>query len=69
LRRARQFALIKPATNTRVDLGLKLDGVPVVRRLEKWPDTMCTHRVRLESVAQVDGELLGWIKKAYGMAE
>lgn len=69
LRRARQFALIQPATNTRIDLGLRLDGVPVGGRLEKWPSTMCTHRVRLEEVAQVDRQLLGWIRQAYAQAE
>jgi hypothetical protein len=69
LRRARQFALIQPATNTRIDLGLKLDGVPLGGRLEKWPNTMCSHRVRLESAAQVDRELRELLKKAYQQAE
>jgi len=69
LRRARQFALIQPATNTRIDLGLRLDGVPLGGRLEKWPNTMCSHRVRLESAAQVDRELLQLLKKAYQQAE
>jgi hypothetical protein len=68
LRRARQFALIQPATNTRVDLGLKLDDVPLGGRLEKWPSTMCTHRVRLAAVKDVDRELLAWIKRAYEQA-
>ena len=68
LRRSRQFALIEPATNTRVNLGLQLKGVPVGGRLEKYPSTMCTHRVRLESVAQVDAELLRWLAQAYAAA-
>ncbi|HUR28621.1 MAG TPA: DUF5655 domain-containing protein, partial [Planctomycetota bacterium] len=68
LRRARQFVLIQPATSTRIDLGLKLDGVPLGGRLEKWPSTMCTHRVRLESLKDVDRELLAWIKLAYEQA-
>ncbi len=69
LRRERQFALIQPATNTRIDLGLKLDDLPFGGRLEKWPSTMCTHKVRLESVADVDKELLGWIAMAYAQAK
>ncbi len=69
LRRERQFALIQPATNTRIDLGLKLEDVPFGGRLEKWPSTMCTHKVRLESVKDVDKELLGWIAKAYAQAQ
>jgi predicted transport protein len=68
LRRSKQFALIEPATSTRIDLGLQLKGVPVAGRLEKYPSTMCTHRVRLESKAQVDAELLGWMKQAYDAA-
>jgi len=69
LRRARQFALIQPATNTRIDLGLKLEGVPIGGRLEKWPSTMCTHRVRLESLKQIDRELRGLLKQAYEQAD
>jgi hypothetical protein len=68
LRRAKQFALIQPATNTRIDLGLKLPGVPFAGRLEKWPDTMCTHRVRLEKAGDVDKQVLAWMKQAYEAA-
>jgi hypothetical protein len=68
LRRARQFALIQPSTNTRIDLGLKLKGVPVAGRLEPWPSPMCTHRVRLESSSQIDRQLLGWLKQSYDAA-
>ncbi|MFO1078378.1 MAG: DUF4287 domain-containing protein [Planctomycetota bacterium] len=68
LRRGRQFALIQPATNTRIDLGLRLD-LPLGGRLEKWPNTMCTHRVRLSSVADVDREVLGWLEQSYAAAE
>ena len=65
LRRALQFALIQPATNTRIDLGLKLPGVPIGGRLEKWPNTMCTHKVRLATLAEVDKEVLTWMRQAY----
>lgn len=63
----KQFALIKPATKTRIDLGLKLTGIDVTERLENSGPfgTMCTHRVRLESLEQVDKELIDWLKKAY----
>lgn len=65
--RKRQFALIKPATKTRIDLGLKLKDKPVEGRLENSGPfgTMCTHRVRLESVEHVNAELMGWINEAY----
>ncbi|MEO1450864.1 MAG: DUF4287 domain-containing protein, partial [Bacteroidota bacterium] len=47
--RKHQFALIKPATKTRIDLGLKLKGKPTTDRLgDSGPfGTMCTHRVKL----------------------
>ena len=65
--RKHQFALIKPATRTRIDLGLKLKGVDTAGRLEgSGPfGAMCTHRVRLESTADVDDEVLNWIRDAY----
>lgn len=68
LRRKKQFALIEPATATRIDLGLQLKGVPVGGRLEKYPSTMCTHRVRLESEKELDAELKGWLKQAWDAA-
>jgi len=68
--RKKQFALITPATKTRADLGLKLVGEPLTNRLENSGPfgTMCTHRVRLEDVTQVDEELIGWLKLAYEKA-
>ncbi len=68
--RKRQFALIKPATKTRIDLGLKIKGKPTGERLENSGPfgTMCTHRVRLTEVAQVDDELVGWLKEAYDLS-
>ncbi|AEV31051.1 hypothetical protein Oweho_0027 [Owenweeksia hongkongensis DSM 17368] len=68
--RKRQFALIKPATKTRIDLGLKLKGKEEEGRLgSSGPfGTMCTHRVQLTSVDEVDAEVLDWIKEAYEMA-
>ncbi len=68
--RNKQFALIKPATKTRIDLGLKLKGKPTDDRLENSGPfgSMCTHRVRLTAPDQVDTELKGWLKEAYEKA-
>jgi hypothetical protein len=70
LRRSRQFALIQPSTATRVDVGLNLKGAPAKGRLEASGsfNSMCTHRVRVETASQVDAELVGWLKKAYDLA-
>lgn len=69
--RKKQFALIKPATKTRIDLGLKLMGKPTTERLENSGPfgTMCTHRVRVSDANQIDGELKSWLKEAYQKAD
>jgi len=64
LRRSRQFALITPATKTRIDLGLALKGEKAAGRLETY-NAMCSHRVRLESASDFDKEAKDWIKLAY----
>ena len=68
--RKKQFALIKPATKTRIDLGLKLKGKELTDRLENSGPfgTMCTHRVRLTSKEELDPELKSWLKEAYEKA-
>ncbi|MDF1694829.1 MAG: DUF4287 domain-containing protein [Saprospiraceae bacterium] len=68
--RKKQFVLIKPATKTRIDLGLKLKGEPTTDRLQNSGPfgTMCTHRVQLTSSDQVDEELIAWMRKAYERA-
>lgn len=65
--RKRQFILIKPATKTRIDLGFKLKDKPITERLENSGPfgTMCTHRVKLNNVSEVDTELTAWIRQAY----
>ena len=63
----KQFALIQPSTKTRIDLGLKLRNKPIGERLQgSGPfGSMCTHRVQLFSIDDVDEELLEWIREAY----
>lgn len=69
--RKKQFALIKPATKTRIDLGLKLVGKELTARLQNSGPfgTMCTHRVQIESIKQVDKELKEWLMEAYEKAK
>ncbi len=68
-RRSKNFAVATPASKTRIDLGLNLKGtVPTARLLEEKPGAMCTHKVRIESVADLDAELKGWLKAAYEKA-
>lgn len=68
-RRKKQFVMIGPATNTRVELGLNIKELPPSQRLEKLPaGQMCNFRVKLTDTAQVDTELVGWLKAAYDAA-
>lgn len=68
-RRSKQFALIQPTTNTRVDVGVNLKGVEPTGRLESaGTGAMCTHWVRLTSPDEIDAELLGWLREAYDRA-
>ena len=64
LRRKKQFALITPATKTRIDLGLALKGDAAHGRLETY-NAMCSHRVRLESETDFDTKVKDWITEAY----
>lgn len=68
-RRKKQFAMIGPATNTRVELGLNIKELPDSPRLEKLPaGKMCNFQVKITDVAQVDVELVAWVKIAYDAA-
>ena len=69
LRRKKQFAMIGPATNTRVEVGLNIKGVPGTARLEALPaGGMCRYKVKLTGAKEVDAELIGWIRQAYDAA-
>ncbi|HEY6273112.1 MAG TPA: DUF5655 domain-containing protein [Terriglobales bacterium] len=65
------FAQIKPATQTRIDLGLALKDIKVSRRLidtggfEKRD--RITRRIEIASLADIDDEVKKWMKKAYEM--
>jgi hypothetical protein len=66
LRRKKQFAMIGPATNTRVEVGLNTKSLEASDRLlEMPPNSMCNYKVKLTSDAEVDGETIAWIKRAF----
>ena len=66
VRAGKKFAVVA-TTATRMDVGLKLKGELVTDRLTasgNW-NAMCTHRVKLFNGAELDDQLLGWIREAY----
>ena len=70
LRRGKKFAILQPSSAERLDIGIKLKGVPVSTRFEaagSW-NAMVTHRARIDNAKQMDGELLTWLTRAYESA-
>ena len=69
LRRKKQFAMIGPATNTQVEVGLNMKDVPATARLKAMPaGGMCQYKVRLADVTDVNAELVAWVRRAYDSA-
>jgi hypothetical protein len=70
LRRKKQFAMIQPTSVTHIDIGLILKGVPPNERLESASsfNALFTHRVRVNTVNDVDEQLITWLKQAYDRA-
>lgn len=66
LRRHKQFALVAAASAKRVQLGLNLAHAPATDRL-RVAGGMCTHRVDIASLDEVDDELLRWLREAYSL--
>jgi len=72
LRRRKQFAMLKPSTTGRLDLGLVLpDRTKQTDRLEsaKTFNALFTHRVRLTRKSDIDAELKRWLAQAYAGAD
>lgn len=70
LRAGKKFGILQPSSGERLDIGIKLKGVPPERRFElagAW-NAMVTHRVRIEDSSEVDGEIVSWLKRAYDAA-
>lgn len=65
-RRSKNFAVVTPATKTRIDLGLNLKReAGTLRLVEEKPGSMCTHKMKLQFVEEVDEEVKAWLKEAY----
>lgn len=69
LRRKKQFAMLGPGSKGRLEVGINAKGLPAAGRLLEQPaGGMCNYKVFLTDPAQVDGELLGWLRQAYDSA-
>jgi len=67
------FAQIKPATNTRIDLGFALGNMKTPKRLLDTggfaKKDRITRRIEIRSKADIDDEVKRWLKTAYEMDE
>jgi len=66
LRRKKQFAILNPATKTRFEIGINLKGQEPKGKLEaEKPNSMCSHKIRIAEIKDIDKEVFEWIKTAY----
>ncbi len=69
LRRKKQFAMLGPATREQLELGLNAKGLPADPRLKALAaGGMCNYSLRLSTAADIDAQLLGWVRSAYDAA-
>jgi len=70
IRRKKQFAIIQPSVKTRLDLGLNIKGEEpsgITEKAGSW-NSMCTHRIKIGDISELNQEVFDWIKKAYDQA-
>lgn len=65
LRRNKQFACVGPFTKLKMDLQIQLKGEAGTDRLKEVKGGMTSHVVKLGSIAEVDAEVVAWLKTAY----
>ncbi len=64
--RKKQFATLNPATKTRFDIGIILRRQEPQGKLEsEKPNAMCTHKISITSINEIDEEVVEWLKSAY----
>ncbi|MFH0734876.1 MAG: DUF4287 domain-containing protein [bacterium] len=70
LRRKKQFAILQPATKTRLEVGLMIKGQEPTGVLEeiKTANSMCSHKINLLNENEITAEVINWIKTAYEKA-
>lgn len=69
LRRKKQFATLSPATKTRFEIGINLKGQAPQGKLQaEKPNAMCSHKISVTTIQEIDKEVVNWIKMAYEKA-
>jgi Domain of unknown function (DUF5655)/Domain of unknown function (DUF4287) len=69
LRRKRQFAMLGPATNTKIELGLNVKHLAEDSRLVLQPaGSMCNYKIRISDLDEIDESVVGWLREAFNAA-
>lgn len=66
VRGKKKFAIVQPSAG-HLDIGIKRKGVDATARFAaagSW-NSMVTHRVRVANAAEVDAEVMAWLRHAY----
>ena len=67
LRSKKQFAILNPAAKSRFEIGLIIKNQKGEGLLEeiKTSNSMCSHKINLTSIEDINNEVMNWIKIAY----
>jgi predicted transport protein len=66
LRRKKQFIILNPASKTRFEIGFNLKGIAPKGKLEaEKPDGICSHKINLSDINDIDKEVISWTKMAF----
>lgn len=70
VKRKKQFAMLIPATKTRYEIGINLKGQEPkgILEIDTKTNGMCSHKIHLTEISDVNSEVIDWIKKAYESA-
>jgi predicted transport protein len=69
LRRKKQFIVLNPASKTRFEIGFNLKGVEATGKLQnEKPDGICSHKISLSDITEIDQEVIDWIRMAFNKA-
>jgi predicted transport protein len=69
LKRKKQFIILNPASKTRYEIGFNLKGVEAKGKLEnEKPNGICSHKINLADISEIDAEVIAYIKMAFDNA-
>jgi predicted transport protein len=69
LKRKKQFIILNPASKTRFEIGFNLKGVEPKGKLEAEKlNGICSHKLNLSDINDIDQEVISWIKMAFDNA-